>query len=197
MRRLMFAVVLAAAASAACTGAREVRPALGSDVPATGLPALRLSPASLGAQVSLSQRLTFQHRDDPGGPRALEALLEVDATSLRLAGFAMQHRVFTLHWDGRALTEQRAPQVPAQLVAADVLRDIQLAYWPRDEVASALAAGWRLEDGPGTRVLFQNGSERVRIRYEAEPRWNGRTTIENLPGGYSLVIDSVASGASR
>lgn len=189
-------MLLGAALSAVglgCTASRATQVAPEESSRAKHLPELRLPPSSLGQQVSVNQRLSFSHQDDPGAPRTLEALLEIDATHLRLAGFAMHHRVFTMGWDGHELTEQRAPQVPAQLVAGDVLRDIQLAYWPADAITAALPTGWRLEEGPRLRVLSEGDAERVRIQYDSASGWSGRTTLENHTGRYRLVIDSTAS----
>lgn len=198
MRGLSLTAVLTGALVGAAT-LGCVTPRAGGTQPAataaaTVIPEPRLPPSSLEATINVSQRLRFSHRDDPGAPRSLEALLEVDAQSVRLAGFAMQHRVFTLLWDGTELTEQRAPQVPRQLVAAEVLRDLQLAYWPAAALRAVLPAGWALEDTQDGRVLTEAGAERVRIGYDAEPRWSGRTTIDNLPGRYQLVIDSAPDG---
>lgn len=184
MRGLIPALLLLGLA--ACSTTPRPRPA----APGEPLPELRLPPAALGAAVSLTQRLTFAHDADPGGPRSLEALMEVDAEELRLVGLAMNHRVFTLSWNGTALQEERDPRLPAQFQAAWVLRDVQLVYWPADAVRAALPAGWTLEDGPGLRTLSKNGREWVTVRYDGEPRWAGRTQLTNLSEHYRLTIDS-------
>jgi hypothetical protein len=158
--------------------------------PGEPLPELRLAPAALGATVSLSQRLVFAHEADPGGPRSLEALLEVDPALLQLAGFAMGQRILTLRWNGATLDEERDPRLPAQFQSAPVLRDVQLVYWPADAVRAALPSGWTLEDGPGQRTLSKNGREWVTVRYNGEPRWEGRTQLTNLSEHYRLTIES-------
>ncbi len=57
------------------------------------LPEPRLVPAAMGIDVALSQRLCFT-TDQSGQPcEPIEARLEIDATSLRLAGFALGRRV--------------------------------------------------------------------------------------------------------
>nr|WP_242588410.1 DUF3261 domain-containing protein [Corallococcus macrosporus] len=170
----------------ACTSTPRPRPA----APGEPLPELRLAPAAFGASVSLAQRLVFAHEQDPGGPRSLEALMEVDPASLQLAGLAMGQRILTLRWDGTKLDEERDSRLPAQFDSALVLRDVQLVYWPADAVRAALPAGWTLEDGPGRRSLSKNGREWVTVRYDGVPRWEGRTQLTNLSEHYQLTIES-------
>jgi hypothetical protein len=158
--------------------------------PTVALPSLALSPAAFGDAVSLSQRLSFAHDLDPGGPRTLEALLEIDVAALRLAGFALGQRVFTLRWDGAALDEERDPHLPAQIQSRQVLRDVQLVYWPAEAVRAALPPGWTLEDAHGHRALLHDGTPWVTVRYEGEPRWVGSTELVNLAEHYRLTIES-------
>ncbi|WP_257447607.1 DUF3261 domain-containing protein [Archangium lipolyticum] len=183
MRRLIAAAALLALTACA---ARPTRPAAREEA----LPELRLPPAGLGQPVSLTQQLTFEHARDAGGARSLEALLEVDAEQLRLAGFALGQRVFTLLWDGQHLEEQRAPFVPSQLQAARVLRDIQLVYWPAEGVRAALPPGWTLEDSPGSRALLYAGQKKVVVRYDGHPRWEGGAELRNEAEHYRLSIQS-------
>lgn len=183
MRGLIALVALVGLASC-------VTPAPRRGAPEVALPALALKPASLGASVSLTQRLAFAHELDPGGPRSLEALLEVDPAALRLAGFALGQRVFTLAWDGERLEEQRDARVPEQFQSRTVLRDIQLVYWPAPAVRDALPQGWTLEDAPGQRVLRYGDKEWLSVRYGGEPRWKGRAELVNVAEHYRLTIDS-------
>ncbi|RKH14866.1 DUF3261 domain-containing protein [Corallococcus sp. CA053C] len=185
MRRL--SLLLALTGLVACTTARPRPP---ESKPGEPLPELRLKPEALGATVSLTQRLVFAHEADPGGPRSLEALLEVDPALMQLAGFAMGQRILTLRWNGAALEEERDPRLPAQFQSGPVLRDVQLVYWPADAVRAALPAGWTLEDGPGQRTLSKDGREWVTVRYDGTPRWEGRTQLTNLSEHYQLTIDS-------
>lgn len=183
MRRLSLTALLLCLT--ACASARP-RPL----APEVALPALGLAPATFGPPVSLTQRLSFAHDADPGGPRSIEALLEVDAAELRLAGFALGQRVFTLQWDGVTLEEQRDVRLPEQLQSRQVLRDVQLVYWPAEAVRSVLPPGWTLEEAPGRRALREEGREWVTVRYDGEPRWAGRTELINRAEHYRLTIES-------
>lgn len=162
--------------------------------PARVLPELRLAPASLGATVGVSQRVTWAsavaRRSDERVPESFEALLEIDADALRLACFTGGMRVLTLRWDGRSLQESRHPTLPPQVQASQVLRDIQLAYWPVDAIAAALPAEWAVQDTGLVRVLSWRGEPRVRIVVGGTPRWLGRVELDNLAEHYRLVIES-------
>ncbi|MCP3140993.1 DUF3261 domain-containing protein [Pyxidicoccus xibeiensis] len=183
MRRLIPTLALLCLTACATARPRAVAPEV-------ELPVLGLSPASFGTSVDLTQRLSFAHDADPDGPRSLEALVEIDPAALRLAGFALGQRVFTLRWDGTALDEERDPRLPAQFQSRQVLRDVQLVYWPAEAVRAALPPGWTLEEGPGRRVLLQGGREWLTVRYGGEPRWVGRAELVNLAEHYRLTIES-------
>ncbi|OJT18132.1 hypothetical protein BO221_42350 [Archangium sp. Cb G35] len=183
MRRLIHTAALLHLAACATT---PTRPA----APAVSLPVLELSPAAFGETVSLAQNLSFAHDADPEGPRSLEALLEIDTSALRLAGFMLGRRVFTMQWDGTVLAEQRDPHVPAQLQSRQVLRDVQLVYWPAEALRSALPPGWTLEESPGRRALLETGREWVTVRYDGEPRHVGRAELLNHAEHYRLTIES-------
>lgn len=127
---------------------------------------LALAPGALGCSVAVQQQLTVQA---PGQPiQALDALLEVDAHSVRLALFHMGQRMGMLLWDGQQLQTQLSRWWPAQLPPAQVLSDMQLALWPASAVVQALPEGWVLEEkGQGQRqsrhVAFQ-GQERITVQ---------------------------------
>ncbi|NTX35599.1 DUF3261 domain-containing protein [Myxococcus sp. CA033] len=183
MRHLIPIVVLFGLVSCVTSPPRPVAPEV-------ALPTLTLAPATFGGSVSLSQRLSFAHDADPGGPRSLEALVEIDVSSLQLAGFALGQRVFTLQWDGAKLDEQRDARVPEQLQSRTVLRDLQLVYWPAPAVRAALPPDWTLEDSPGMRVLRHADKDWLTVRYDGEPRWVGRAELVNLAEHYRLTIES-------
>ena len=159
------------------------------------MPVLRLSPESLGATVSLAQRLTVQELPDGAAQewpkeRSLEAQLEIETGELRLAAFAMSQRVLLLRWDGHKLEVKRHALLPAAVDANRVLRDIQLVYWPLAAVQAALPEAWTVEDSGAQRRLLHAGEIEVQIVYAGEPRWQGRAELDNRLERYRLAIDS-------
>lgn len=115
-----------------------------------GMPLLRLSPASLGRELTVVQRMDVQAA---GQSRSLDVALEVDAESVRLAVMQLGHTVARLDWDGRQLEQSLAPGWPKVVSAERVLSDLQLVWWPVDQVRSALPAGWTLTESSHAREL--------------------------------------------
>ncbi|QNM99009.1 DUF3261 domain-containing protein [Chitinimonas koreensis] len=158
------------------------------------LPPLQLAPADFGGSLSLAQRLDFARLDGrPSGAQPIEALLEIDGESVRLAGFALGQRILTLAWDGRQLAVERHPRLPAEVDAARVLRDIELVYWPAERLRAALPAGWTLEDGADGRRLLADGVPVLTVSRTAAGA-AATVVLENRREGYRLTIESSPSG---
>ena len=162
-------------------------------LPASQIPEPRLSPESLGGEISLVQRLGFERADGVPGdmPRTLDVLLEINAAQLQLAGIAMGQRVLSLRWDGTTLDVQRHPLLPSQVDPARVLRDIQYAFWPTANLQNVLPAGWELRDEPRRRELSRDDIPVIQIDYDSDaPRWQGTVRVNNKLEGYRLEIRS-------
>lgn len=152
------ALVLLACALAGC--AATSAPGLQAGGPPW--PRLALAPAALGCGVSVQQQLTVQ----PPGQDAqqLDALLEVDAQTVRLALFHLGQRMGVLRWDGTRLGTQLSPWWPAPLVPAQVLSDMQLALWPLAAIAPTLPPRWSVTEADGVRRLVHAGQTHVEVR---------------------------------
>jgi hypothetical protein len=153
-------------------------------------PALQLPPAALGREISLQQRLTVTHA---GRQQQADALLEVDASSLRLVMLVGPRRLLTLSWDGSQLQQQRDPALPEALEGEHFVNDIQLAYWPAAAIRQRLTAPWTLQEQTGSRALLHNGSVIVSIRYSSAIPWLGHIEIDRPAQDYRLSIDSVSA----
>lgn len=164
------------------------------------VPELRLSPQTLGMPLSLAQHLSVS-RIAPGAgdmglpPTELEALLEMDAQSLRLAVIAMGQRVLTVQWDGKHLKATRNEHVPAAIDAVHVLRDVQLLYWPAEAIRTQLPTAWSIDDTAGLRTLRYSGKVQVEIVYSDTRRWAGQATLSNYLEGYRMRINSMPTQA--
>jgi len=169
--------VLALVLLAACASA----PRVGQGMPAPM--ALRLSPASLGRELALDQRLEFT----VGGQRqSVDARLESDGQATRLLLHQQGRPLLRLAWDGHALTSERAPAAPDALDPARILDDVQLVYWPAEAIRAALPRGWRLDEPAGARRLSARGQPVASIDYLAD----GRVRLEQHRLAYVLVIRS-------
>jgi hypothetical protein len=150
---------------------------------------LALSPASFHAALSLRQQVRVE-RD--GRTASFDAVFDVDSSEMTLVGLALGQRLFTLRYDGTALTESRSKFLPAEIHGADVLSDLQLALWPADAIRAALPPGWTLMDTDALRVLRDSVNDVTRVTYDGSPRWNGTITLRSVSYGYALVIVSTA-----
>lgn len=145
---------------------------------------LKLSPASLGREVSLNQRITMV-RD--GDRKSFDALLEVDASEVRVALVAMGQTLGTLTWDGKVFTSRVSTHVPPVVTAERIITDVELAWWPQDVVRAALPEGFTLTESDGKRELFKDGQLVVTVTWTAG---RARVVLTQHRYGYALEIDS-------
>ena len=153
---------------------------------------LKLAPQALGATVSVQQHLVVERA---GRIDELDAALEVEPSHLELVGLAFGQRVLSLHYDGKDMTSWRHLMLPAQVRAEDVLEDMQLTLWPREAIAQALPAGWRIEDSGLRRTLFLHDEAVTVIDYSGMPRWSGTVVLDNLRYRYRLTIQNAPEGS--
>lgn len=148
---------------------------------------LALSPSSFPVRLSLQQHV-YVERD--GQKHDFEAVLDIDQDAVTLVGLALGQRIFTLRYDGTRLVESRSSMLPRDVRGADVLSDLQLAFWPVGAIRAALPVQLTLRDSAGVRVLSRGEREIIAITYDGTPRWNGLVTLQNTELGYRLVIRS-------
>jgi hypothetical protein len=144
---------------------------------------LRLAPSALERSLALQQQLTVQvgERTD-----RIDVLLEVDASTVRLALVSLGQTGARLEWDGRELTQTQAAWWPKAVSGERVLSDLQLVLWPAAAVRAALPAGWTLEANAGERLLRQGAETVVSIRYPSA----SLTELVHWRDGYRIRIDS-------
>lgn len=124
-------------------------------------PTLRLSPASLGHELSVLQRMEVMAL---GQSRAFDALLEVDEGEVRLAVLQLGQTVASLRWDGQQLSQNLAAGWPKVVSAESVLSDLQYVWWPRERVQAALPPGWTLLERANSRELRRGDNTVLTLR---------------------------------
>ncbi|AOZ09810.1 DUF3261 domain-containing protein [Cupriavidus malaysiensis] len=164
---------------------------------AAAAPLLRLAPAALGRTLAWQQQIRVRFRDGAGADhvRELQALLEADAGTTRLAALAGGQVLARLAWDGTRLQVSRSPWAPAELMPERILSDLQLALWPSAAVAAALPPGWTLAEGPGWRELRQGAEAVVAIGYPGDPdnRGDRLIALAHRRDGFTLEIRNLAA----
>jgi hypothetical protein len=128
---------------------------------------LRLSPASLGHELALQQQLSFRSGEEQ---HTFDALLEADASEVRLDIQRMGQSAMRLRWDGRQLEQHRAAWLPKSVSGEQILDDLQLANWPVSAIRAALPTGWSLVEDDDSRRLRNGDKTIVTIRYPAPDR---------------------------
>jgi Protein of unknown function (DUF3261) len=122
-----------------------------------------LPPVAFGSEASALQSLTVS-RESGGAALQLDAALEIDSRTVRVAGLLLGQRVLLLNWDGSQLQETRETTVPGSLSGHSILRDLQLVYWPGAAIRAVLPPGWILEEVAGVRRLYR----RAKLVFESE-----------------------------
>ena len=150
---------------------------------AASMPVLRLPPSALPGPLALQQRLAFRHGDRSD---TVDALVENDARNTRLVIHAQGQVALRLEWDGKQLTQKRAPWLPAALDGERVLSDLQLVFWPINAIEASLPAGWSLREESGRRVLRQNEAIIATVDYPQALE----ARLEQRALGYTLDITS-------
>ncbi len=146
---------------------------------------LRLTPASLGREVSLSQRITLVRE---GARQSFDALLEVDASAVRVALLGAGQTLGSLTWDGERFTRKASAFVPQAVTAERIITDIELAFWPEDAVRAGLPEGFALTEREGRRELSLGGEPFATVTWDAGHR---RVVLTQHRFGYVLEIESV------
>lgn len=177
----IFRIILLAALGST-TGCSQTEP--GAAFELTILP-----PTALGRTMHATQSLTAEYN---GQSWAMQGALEATSAEIRLVGLSpLGQRLITLRWDGKTLKEERDPRLPEWIKGERILGDVQLIYWPRDALAAALPAGWRIEEADGERTLLNGEAPFAHIRCDSNDPWRGRCIFEQQRYGYRLIIDSI------
>jgi hypothetical protein len=175
--------------SAGLLGCAALKP---MPVPPPPPPATRgialLSPSSAGFSATLTQEISLIR-----GSRRFDALavVEISSETLTLAGLGpMGNRMMALSWDGAVLTKELDPSIPWYLPFADILRNVQLVYWPEEALRRSLRPGWELKLEPGRRGLLNRGKEVIAVRYRGDP-FKDTVEIEDNDAGYTTILKTV------
>ena len=149
------------------------------------------SPADLGRSVEASQLVTAHYGDQSF---AFEARISATPQLFRLVGFdLMGRKLITVNWTPDHISFEKAPWVPDQLRAENILADIVLLYWPDAAVRKSLtASNGKLATHGTTRTISLNGTPVWQATYPAknQNKWVGDITYRNLVWGYNFDVQS-------
>ena len=159
--------------------------------PATPLWPL-VAPASLGSDRVVSQvvRGAFGARE-----LTFNCVVTVKDGAMILVGVnSLGLRLFTIHYDGKAVQSEIDPAMHGAFMPERLLADMQLVFWPFASLEKPMRdAGWQLsEPAPGIRRLRHGERMIAEAHYGGADPWSARSWLVNFEHDYSLQIDSEA-----
>jgi hypothetical protein len=150
---------------------------------------------ALAAPSALSPRSASQVIHAAYGSRVMtmRTAIQLDAAGLKVVGVtATGQRLFTVGWDGKAVTAEKSPLVPDNVDPARVLADVQLALWPLEALQETLRSQALEVSEPfaGVRRLRRGSELLAEVHYTGVDPWASRLWLVNFELDYSLTIDT-------
>jgi hypothetical protein len=145
------------------------------------------SPQSFGRDLMLNQQLIVTQA---GKTHALDVLLEISTTHIRLAGFSAGHKVMTFAYDGQRLISDQHPFFPKTVNAASILESIELTFWPLQVLQQQLPHSWSVIEKNQQRKIYRQGILYLKASYDTSPRWNGKVQIISPTYQYQITLQS-------
>jgi len=161
--------------------------------PAGDLEPVELMPMAppLGPARRIVQQITASW---PGRQETLLCVLELDKQRIAIAGLSSDGiSLFNLSYDGKVLTLDKSPLLPAAFAPEFIIKDLQLAYWPAAELHKILSRHWRLEADKQHRRLYYNNDKLVDVDYlQPDAAWAKEVALSNHRYHYHLHIKTLS-----
>lgn len=128
---------------------------------------------------------------------SLLCVLELDKKHIAIAGLSNEGMsLFNLNYDGKTLSLDKSPLLPANFSPEHIIKDLQLVYWPQIELQKLLPQQWRLETDTQHRRLYYNNELRVEVDYlQPDTVWAKDVTVTNHRYHYHLHIKTISYDA--
>ncbi|RJF54594.1 DUF3261 domain-containing protein [Serratia inhibens] len=189
MRGLRMMLLMLATLLAGCAGSQD--PTLPQAWLKPGTRVALPSPV-LEQPISQQQLLTAEVK---GQRHSMLVLLNADGRRLQLVGMSpLGIRLFNLTYDRQGIHTEQLIKVGELPPASQVLADIMLSYWPAADWRPLLPAGWRLEDRPEVRRLYDDrGATISEIRYQQANGQRNPLSITQSAFHYRITIQNLGS----
>ena len=130
----------------------------------------------------------------PGRQETLLCVLELDKYGIAIAGLSTDGvSLFNLNYDGKVLTLEKSPLLPASFSPQFIVKDLQLVYWPLAELQKTLPRQWRLEADNHHRRLYHNNELLVDVDYlQPDVAWAKSVALTNHRYHYKLHIKTIS-----
>jgi len=125
---------------------------------------------------------------------SLLCVLELDKKHIAIAGLSNEGMsLFNLNYDGKSLSLDKSPLLPADFSPEYIIKDVQLVYWSPEELQKLLPPHWRLAADNKHRRLYYNDELRAEVEYlQPDAVWAKSVTVTNHRYHYTLHIKTVS-----
>jgi len=126
--------------------------------------------------------------------QSLLCVLELDKKHIAIAGLSNEGMsLFNLNYDGKTLSLDKSPLLPASFSPEYIIKDLQLVYWSLVELQKLLPLHWHLETDNKRRRLYYDNELRAEVEYlQPDAVWAKSVTVINHRYHYTLHIKTVS-----
>lgn len=120
-------------------------------------------PSGFGKDIQVTQIVTSQVND---APQVMLTAWTIKENEMSLVGLTVTgQEILRLQFDGKTLTEEYSPLLSSPINGRLVISQIQLSYWPLENIQQKLAKGlWQLDQDKEQRHITFNGQSVTTIK---------------------------------
>lgn len=124
----------------------------------------------------------------------LLCVLELNQHRIAIAGLTPQGMsLFNLSYDGNTLDMTQSPLLPKQVSPENIVKDVQLAFWPVDLIQKQLSTPWRLVATDKQRHLFAGNQLIAEVNVlKTGANWPETIELINHRFQYKLLINNIS-----
>lgn len=118
--------------------------------------------------------------------------LKSDNRSVSLTFTSNNQVIWLIDYNGETINEVRTSEIPDELQAQDMLRDIALSFWPQSAISRQLKNNQLLQTEFERRVIDSNEKPLIQVSYlmgASISTPNGRIVVDNFAEDYQLILD--------
>ena len=118
--------------------------------------------------------------------------LKSDNHSVSLTFTSNNQVIWLIDYNGETINEVRTSEIPDELQAQDMLRDIALSFWPQSAISRQLKNNQLLQTEFERRVIDSNEKPLIQVSYlmgASISTPNGRIVVDNFAEDYQLILD--------
>ncbi|MFT5703074.1 MAG: hypothetical protein ACI9TO_000435 [Rickettsiales bacterium] len=130
-----------------------------------------------------------------GRKYSINLITQISPTKMTMVGLsAIGSRLFTIQYDNRKIDFNLSKMIPAnkKIKVEYVLADMQLVYFPIQEIRRNLTGNVTINETANKRVFYKNNKPFIEIKYSSSNVWNSKIDFHNLEREYQYSIENLA-----